>query len=33
VSFLQGSSSCILKRYPSHPGLPIFITLTISSSS
>ena len=31
VSFLQGSSSCILKSCPSHLSLPIFITLTVSS--
>jgi hypothetical protein len=32
VIFLQGSSSCILNRCPSHLNLPIFITLTMSSS-
>ena len=29
VSFLQGSSSCILNRCPNHLTLPIFITLTV----
>ena len=29
VRFLQGSSSCILKRCPSHLNLPIFITLVV----
>jgi hypothetical protein len=31
VSFLEGSSSCILKSFPSHFVLPIFIILTIPS--
>ena len=33
VSFLQGSSSCILNRCPSHIILPIFTTFTTPSSS
>jgi hypothetical protein len=33
VSFQQGSSSCILKGCPSHLNVPIFTTLTMSSSS
>ena len=32
VSFLQGSSFCILQGCPSHLNLPIFITLTMSGS-
>ena len=33
VSLLQGSSSCILNRCPSHIILPIFTTFTTPSSS
>ena len=33
VSFLQGPTSCILKRCPSHLSLHIFVTLTMSNSS
>jgi hypothetical protein len=32
VSFLQVSSPCILKRCPSHPDFPNFITLAMSTS-
>ena len=32
ISLLRGCGSCILKRCPSHPNLPIFNTLTMTSS-